>query len=155
MQADLNTTAPPARARVPRVLADRAGYLLARAHFTARDIANSRLAPLGLEIKHFAALRVLADLGPMSQQALAEYVSCDRTTMVALVDALESPGYVERRRNPEDRRAYALQITAAGRQVLAGADDAIRAAEREVFAPLSASEERELKALLLRLLDAE
>ena len=39
----------------------------------------------------------------------------DRTTMVAIVDELEAAGFVDRQRNPEDRRAYALEATDAGR----------------------------------------
>src|ERR687895_1861184 len=101
----------PAETEIHPLLGEHAAHLLARAHFAARDRANQTLAPFGLEIRHFVALLLIADEGPMSQQALARSVHCDRTTMVSLMDELESPGYVERRRNPDDRRAYALEIT--------------------------------------------
>jgi DNA-binding MarR family transcriptional regulator len=143
---------PALETEIHPVLGEHAAHLLARAHFAARDLANQTLAPFGLEIRHFVALLVIADEGPMSQQALAGIVSCDRTTMVALMDELESPGYVERRRNPEDRRAYALEITSAGRELLSRASRAIATMEREFFAPLSESEEQELKRLLTLLI---
>jgi DNA-binding MarR family transcriptional regulator len=38
-------------------------------------------------------------------------VCVDRTTVVGVVDDLEDAGFVERRRNPEDRRGYALEAT--------------------------------------------
>jgi DNA-binding MarR family transcriptional regulator len=71
--------------------------------------------------------------------------------MVAVVDELERSGYVERRRNPRDRRAYSLQATAAGRQVLERAADATKHAEDEFLAPLPVAERRRLKRLLATL----
>jgi DNA-binding MarR family transcriptional regulator len=151
MHADPSLTAE-IQPRIAPVLAEHAAHLLARAHFAARDLANRTLEPFGLEIRHFVALLVIDDEGPMSQQELSRFVRCDRTTMVSLMDELESAGYVERRRNPDDRRAYALEITAAGREVLAEAREAIVAIEREFFAPLSEAEEQELKRLLTLLI---
>lgn len=63
--------------------------------------------------------------GPLSQQALGQRMGVDRSTIVTLVDDLEAAGLVERRRNPADRRAYALQATAAGRRWQARAEKAI------------------------------
>ena len=54
---------------------------------------------------------MIATEGPLSQQRLGERTALDRTTVVAIVDGLEEAGYVERRRDPDDRRAYALEVT--------------------------------------------
>lgn len=78
----------------------------------------------------------------------------DHTTMVALVDSLETAGSVERRRNPQDRRAYALQITRRGRATLTRAREAISDAEQQISATLTDPELRQLKQLLTRLLDS-
>ncbi len=91
---------------------------------------------------------MLVQEGPLSQQRLGERQGIDRTTMVAVVDELESAGFVERRRDPRDRRAYSLQATAAGRQVLERAAEATKGAEDEFLAPLPAAERRRLKQLL-------
>ena len=140
------------RPRLPAGLADRAGFLLAKAHLAARQVADPTLAPLGLDVKQYGTLMVLASEGPLSQQTVGELLPCDRTTMVALVDSLEAKAYVERRRNPSDRRAYALHITPAGRRALARAKKLMASAESELLAPLSAAEVRQLKRLLQRLL---
>jgi DNA-binding MarR family transcriptional regulator len=61
-------------------------------------------------------LSVLRADHPLSQQEVAEQLGVDRTTMVALVDALESKGLVERHRNAADRRKNIVQLTSAGRR---------------------------------------
>ncbi len=74
--------------------------------------------------------------------------------MVATVDALEAGGLVERRRDPEDRRAYALHTTAHGRRVLAQAAEAVPRAERAFLASLPASDRPRLKEMLRAVLVA-
>jgi len=107
-----------------------------------------------LEIKQYVALATLASDGHLSQHQLGQRLRIDRTTMVALVDTLETNGDVIRQRNPEDRRAYALQITRHGRSTLARAKRAVSTAEHEISAGLSDAELRQLKDLLTRLLAA-
>ena len=139
---------------VSPALGSRVGHLLARAHFFVRDYADEVLEPLGLVIRQFAALALLGAEGPLSQQALGERIACDRTTMVELMDELESRGLTERRRNPSDRRAYAIELTEHGRSVLADAQERLGEAEEAMFAPLSPEERERLRGLLLRLLRA-
>lgn len=140
--------------RLPRALGRRIGFLLAKTHLAARERANEALSPLRLDVREYASLVVLASEGSLSQQSLAELQRCDRTTMVAIVDHLEEAGLVKRRRNPQDRRAYALEITPGGRAALERANGLVADAERAFLAPLSAAERAELTDLLQRLLVA-
>jgi DNA-binding MarR family transcriptional regulator len=73
--------------------------------------------------------------------------------MVALVDALERKGLVERRRDPRDRRAYALEATAEGRRVLPLASAAADRAEEEVLAGVAPADRRRLKELLREIVE--
>jgi DNA-binding MarR family transcriptional regulator len=130
------------------------GYLLGRAHLEHRAIAERALASLGLSGKGFGALILLSQAGPLSQQRLGERQGVDRTTMVAVVDELESAGYVERRRDPSDRRAYSLHATTKGRRVLARAAEATKRAEDEFLTPLAEADRRRLKRMLRALLEA-
>jgi DNA-binding MarR family transcriptional regulator len=129
-------------------IADQLGYLLGRAHLEHRAIAERELVSLGLSGKGFGALILLVQEGPLSQQRLGERQGVDRTTMVAVVDELESAGYVERRRDPRDRRAYSLQATPKGRRVLQRAAEATERAEDEFLAPLPEADRRRLKRML-------
>jgi DNA-binding MarR family transcriptional regulator len=134
-------------------IADQLGYLLGRAHLEHRAIAERELVSLGLSGKGFGALIVLVQEGPLSQQRLGERQGIDRTTMVAVVDDLDRAGYVERRRDPRDRRAYSLQATPKGRRVLQRAAEATERAEDEFLAPLPAADRRRLKRMLRALLE--
>ena len=108
---------------------------------------------LGLSGKGFGALILVVQEGPLSQQRLGERQGIDRTTMVAVVDELERGGFVERRRDPRDRRAYSLQATPKGRRVLQRAAEATEQAEDEFLAPLPVADRRRLRELLRTLVE--
>ncbi len=149
MNPDASTTAPP---KAIDVLSRRLGYLFAQLHLRWRDEAEAALreAGLGLCGIHFGALSVIDAVGPISQQELGEYARKDRTTVVAIVDDLEREGLVARRRNPSDRRAYALEPTEKGREWLADAEPVLDAAEGRLLADLDAEERGKLLELLQR-----
>jgi DNA-binding MarR family transcriptional regulator len=163
MTSDTSTTPPPAAdagasavagasPRLPPPLRENIGFLLAKTHLNARELGNAALEVVGLEVREFGALAILEDEGTVSQQALSALQRCDRTTMVAIVDHLEAEGLVERRRNPADRRAYALEITADGRRRLKRAKKLVEGAHEELLGSLSESERRQLGELLRRIL---
>jgi len=137
----------------PKALAARIGFLLARAHLVAREKADQALAEVGLSMKGFAALATLVSDGAISQQRLSRRIRMDPATMVDVIDSLERAGHIVRRRNPKDRREYALQTTAKGRALLARAQRAIVGAERDTVRGLDPKEERVLLELLGRIAD--
>ena len=139
---------------VQPMLAERVGFLLAKLHqrWAVESIAVLRDTGVGLSGMHFGALSVIDGLGPMSQQALGEYIGKDRTTIVAIVDELEEEGLVERRRNPDDRRAYALLVTPRGHDWLTRAKPALVTAEDGLLDALDAEERATLMSLLQRVL---
>lgn len=143
--ADENELVPPA-------LAERIGFLVSHGHISARERAATRLAPLAIEIRHFGLMTVLAELGPSSQQALAEALRVSGTTVTELVDELEHRGLVERRRNPADRRAYTVSFTPEGERVLTEARRVVETMQAEFTDRLGVDGDRELRALLRKLI---
>jgi len=119
---------------IPPSLADRPGALLVIAARTGQDLAKRRLSPMGLSVQLCGVLNLLAE-GPVSQQALGEQLGIDRTTMVELIDQLEQQAVVVRRRNPADRRSYALGLTPRGRTVQKRAARAFNAAAADFSGP--------------------
>jgi DNA-binding MarR family transcriptional regulator len=71
-----------------------------------------------------------------------------------MVDELEAKGLVERRRNPADRRSYALEMTSDGRAALKRARRAIAGVEAEITSGVGADGAEDLRALLRRILGA-
>src|SRR5947209_18060967 len=94
---------------------ERPGGLLFLASQAAQQLANERLSPLGITAREFGVLTLLARAGQLSQQAIGEQLRIDRTTMVAIVDALEQAEFGRRGRNPSDRRAVAVTPLPQGR----------------------------------------
>ena len=94
---------------------------------------------------------VLIDANPgLTQSALARAVGIERSTMVAVIDNLESRGLVERRPSPVDRRSYALVLSAKGRDHLARLKPLVREHEDRIAAGLTLDERRLLIDLLSR-----
>ena len=147
-------TPAPTATDVQPMLAERVGYLFAKLHQrgAAESVAILREEGVGLSGMHFGALSIVDSAGPMSQQALGELIGKDRTTVVAIVDELEGEGLVERRRNPADRRAYALEVTRRGTDWLERARPALFRAEDELLEGLDPAERDQLIGLLQRVL---
>jgi DNA-binding MarR family transcriptional regulator len=136
-----------ARRRVAPALANQTGYLLRVAFRRAGELAAAVLPP-GMSPRFYGVLLTLIELGPHSQRELSKLLHVNRTMMVALIDAMEAAGLVERRRNPEDRRSYALEPTDKGRRVLPELTAGVKRAETELAAPLTEREHRRLQELL-------
>ncbi len=136
---------------IPPVLRKRIGYLMSRAHWGCHEEANRAVERSGpFTIKHQGCLAVIDDEGPISQQSLSARIGIDRSTMVTLVDELEAAGLVTRTRNPDDRRAYALAATDAGRAWLTETRRSLLEAEQVIFEPLTSEERDQLGRLLLK-----
>ncbi len=155
MTSDAEQLAPSASATpegLPDALGDRIGYLIARAHHVCHALADEAMEPLGLTVKHFGCLAVIADEGPLSQQTLGARMGVDRTTIVAVVDDLEAKKFVARRRNPDDRRAYALEATPSGKRWLVRAQERLYRRESRMLAGVSETEREQLRELLRTLI---
>ncbi|WP_324195159.1 MarR family winged helix-turn-helix transcriptional regulator [Nocardia puris] len=108
----------------------------------------------GLGVGQHLVLRMLAAVGPCSQRTLSEELRIDRSVMVGIADDLESHGYVRRERDPGDRRAYAVTLTAAGKRALTAAERTVPAFLDRTFAALTPRERDQLTTLLGKLLAA-
>ena len=140
-------TGPPAATP----LSERPSFLLSQiGHHAAARFAE-RLAPLGLQNRHFGLLSHLAAGEGQTQQQLADTLGIHRNVMVGLVDDLEDRGLVQRRRHPGDRRAHALHLTPAARDLLGRAQHAADEHDAELLAGLDATDQATLLTLLQRI----
>lgn len=146
------TTQPPG---LPPSMADRVPFLLFRAAQTSLALANQMLAGIGLCARQAGILTMVTELGPMTQTGLGQALRVDRTTMVALLDDLETKGYVQRQRHPGDRRAFLIQPTHAGRAVKAQAVRILDQQQDLFLAGLTRAERKQLATLLKQLHHAQ
>lgn len=125
-------------------------FLLAQlgAHAAARFA--ERIAALELTPPQTGLLRAIAAGPGQSQQALATHLGTPPSRLVPLVDGLAERGLVERRRNPDDRRLYALHLTEAGQATLGRVAEVAMAHDDALCAALDPAERATLRELLAR-----
>jgi DNA-binding MarR family transcriptional regulator len=73
--------------------------------------------------------------------------------MVARVDALEAKGIVSRQPDPDDRRRNLVTLTESGHKTVAAATAASDKAERELLSGLTVAEAKQLRDLLVRIVN--
>ncbi len=133
-------------------MAEFAGQLFFRLWRTSHTRTADALASLGLTPALFAVLNVLGAREGTIQQQLSTDMGIDPSAMVKLINELEESGLAERRRRPNDRRAWEVKITAKGRRTLQKAKQLASDVEDEVLGGLPAADRRQLLALLRRAL---
>jgi len=110
---------------------------------------------LGIRLKQLIALEVLAKNEGCLQQELGATLMVDPNNCVLLLNELDEHGFVERRRDPKDRRRHIVVITPAGAKALAKAAAKLEELEGEVLANLDATEREQLRDLLVRAMDGQ
>ena len=112
-----------------RQLRDGFASLIARAGRQWRRAVDRRLQPFGLTEATWLPLIHLARAPvPMRQKELAASLVLDGSSVVRLLDALETAGLIERREESGDRRAKTIALTALGQSII----DQVEAASHEV-----------------------
>ncbi len=124
------------------------GFLLRRAHQRHAALFQEAMAPLDLTPTQFNALVRVVELGAVGQNQLGRLAAMDPATVQGVARRLEERGLVQRRPDPDDRRATVLRPTQAGLDLAQAAADIGRAVTEATLAPLSAGE----RAAVVRLL---
>jgi DNA-binding MarR family transcriptional regulator len=96
----------PTQERLAELVREHTSAILRHAAATAKR--------MGIEASELAALEHLQAAGPLTQKRLGERLSMSPGAVTAMIDRLESRGYVERTPNPQDRRSALVRITKAG-----------------------------------------
>jgi MarR family transcriptional regulator for hemolysin len=110
-------------------LRDGFASLIARVGRQWRREVDRRLQPFGLTEATWLPLVHLARApAPMRQKDLAASLVLDGSTVVRLLDALETSGLIERHEESADRRAKTITVTARGMSII----DQVEVASREV-----------------------
>jgi len=135
---------------VPRALLGRTGFMLFHLGAALDAIADSRLAEVGVDARGYCMLAILSVDGPGSQHELAKLLGTAPGVLVADIDQLEGKGFVERNRDPEDRRRSRVTLLPAGQQALAQADQVSAEIVAGMLSGLSPAEIEQLTALLNR-----
>ena len=127
------------------------------------DVVGFRLAQLGtetvrrfhglmrrhdLEPRHFGVLRAVSALDGPTQQEVGQFLRIPPSSLVTILDELETRGALDRRPHPTDRRAHVLTLTPDGRRLLGQAMASALTLEEELCADLEPGERAVLLGLL-------
>src|SRR4051794_9682654 len=142
---------PPTVAGPPLELLQSTTYLLKRLGMAVKDRSIDAFESTGVTGQHYAVLLVLEEGARETQGSIADALGYDRSVLVGLLDELEERGFVERRRDPADRRRHLVSITQPGRNAVKKLRAVMDTVEREFLAPLAPGEREALHELLLKL----
>ena len=84
----------------------------------------------------------------ISQKRLAELSEIEPMTLVRILDRMESDGWVERRPDPNDRRARTLYVTSGATPILQTIDKLSAQMRAEALAGLNGEQRNQLMGLL-------
>jgi DNA-binding MarR family transcriptional regulator len=127
---------------------DNVAFLLSQLGHRSASVFADLVASIDLTPPHTGILRAIAAEPGRSQQALSGKLGLLPSRVVAYVDELEDRGYVERCRNPTDRRLHALYLTASGKKVMSKLGELGRQHERLLTVGLDAAQRDTLRELL-------
>ena len=133
------------------ILPELIGYNLRRAQLAAFADFAKTMAETQITPGQFGIMSLVAANPGLTQSALARAMRIERSTMVALIDALQVRGLIERRPSPVDRRSYALALSSGGEALLEQLKPMVRAHERRLARNLSAEDRIKLIDLLSRI----
>lgn len=119
---------------------------------TTFQSALTRKETIGpLTLSQFAVLEALYYGGPMCVGEIGSKVLKSDGNMTLVVDNLEKQGYVERRRDPSDRRLVRVHITEAGTTLIQEIMPNHVATLRQMMSVLTAEEQIQLSDLCRKL----
>ena len=108
------------------------GFNLRMAQEASFEAFSHHSAAIGENPGRFATLTLIARNAGISQPELSAASGRDKSRLTPVVEDLVRRGLVERKRVASDRRAYRLNLTAAGRKTLALMTRAARKHERNL-----------------------
>jgi DNA-binding MarR family transcriptional regulator len=113
----------------------------------SHDFAR-RLADEGVTVAEWSVMRALHNVDAMAPSALAQSMGMTKGAISKLADRLLDKGLLQRTDNPDDRRAHALSLTRAGRDMVPTLAKLADRNDAEYFGILTRDEHETLDRIL-------
>ncbi|HVL35533.1 MAG TPA: MarR family transcriptional regulator [Burkholderiales bacterium] len=133
------------------VLDELLGYSLRRAQVAMFGAFHEATRGMDITPPRFTALVIIGANPGLSQSVLGRVLGIARSGAMVLTDWFEAQGLVERKRRPNDGRAWGLHLTRRGEQRVASLKARVRRHDLQRARRLSAEERRVLLRLLEKL----
>ncbi len=117
---------------------------------TWRRYLQRRIAPYNITLKQLHVLSQLDQADYLYPSDIAEMLFCDRPTATVIIDNLEKQAWIQRERDPLNRKFTRISLTHSGRDKLAELE-AVSWGIVDPLAEFSEDEIRQFDALLNKL----
>jgi MarR family transcriptional regulator, 2-MHQ and catechol-resistance regulon repressor len=125
--------------------------VLMKAYRSVREHAGRSVAQLDLMLSEFVVLEMLLNGGPQRVNDIGRRIGMTSGAITSAIDRLAERGLVVRTFDPDDRRARLVELTAAGRTLIADGFQRHAAMMEIAVSGLSESERQTLTDLLKKL----
>ena len=126
---------------------------MAETSHALRRFYDRRAAELGVTRAQWRVIAILGHNPGMKQVELADRLDVEPISACRIIDRLEEAGLVERQRDPADRRAWRLSLTATAEPLREQLSDLAEEMSGEAFVGLSGDEIETMRGMLARIRD--
>ena len=134
---------------IPHELLASTLFLLARLGHSVKARVLEEFEQQGFGVYQYGVLAILSEGSSDRQLSIADALDCDRGQMVGILDDLEERGFIERRRDENDRRRHSVSLTSEGRRQLVKLRKVVMSIEDSVLEPLDEQARKSLHGALL------
>ena len=128
-------------------------FEIAETAHAMRRAFDRRAATVGVTRAQWKVLFRLSRQPNLRQVELADILDVEPITLCRIVDRLEEAGLVERARDPEDRRAWRLNVTKKAQPLIAQLRELAEELMHEAFAGLNDDELALMRTKLTKIRD--
>ena len=125
-------------------------WQIAETSHAMRRFYDRRVAQLGVTRAQWRVIAILGHNPGMKQVELADRLDVEPISTCRIIDRLEEAGLVERQRDPSDRRAWRLSLTAKAEPIRARLSELAEEMSQEAFFGLSEQQLETMRAVLAR-----
>jgi MarR family transcriptional regulator for hemolysin len=129
------------------------GYLLSDVTLLFRKHFDRRAVKFGLTRAQWRATKMLYYREGLRQTELAEQLEMEPIAVGRVIDRLQAAGFVERRPDPKDRRAWRLYVTDQARSVIADMEEIAVGLRKDATRGISVLELQQALGVLNRMKD--
>jgi len=129
------------------------GYLLSDVTLLFRKHFDRRAVKFGLTRAQWRATKMLYYREGLRQTELAEQLEMEPIAVGRVIDRLQAAGFVERRPDPKDRRAWRLYVTDQARSVIADMEEIAVGLRKDATRGITVPELQQALGVLNRMKD--
>jgi DNA-binding MarR family transcriptional regulator len=127
---------------------DHLAYLLSDTGRLIRKAFDERARTIGITRPQWRVLARLNREPGIKQAPLADYLEVEPISLSRMIDRMQESGLVERRPDPQDRRAWCLYLTDAARPIVQDMHELANELHDDMLADLNTLEQDKLRQSL-------